>query len=282
MKLIYWPVIISFGYIRKKEGALMKIGIAGAGMVGGSLAKCFDNPIIYDPYKGLGSKEELNSVEIIFVAVPTPTIENSQDLSSVTEVLEIVQDNKIVVIKSTILPGTTEKLQEEFPKLNLLFNPEFLTETTAETDTKNPTRQIVGYTDKSKEYAETVLKVLPKASFQQIVPATVAEFIKYYSNTFYSTKVAFNNQMYDLAKKVELEDEEWSKVIEAVNADKMIGKNHLNIWHKGFRGYGGKCLPKDTKALIGFAKNYGYNMWILETADAYNDELTRHVERVQE
>ncbi len=257
------------------------IGIMGTGMVGGSVRRYFESvgvtPFIYDKGKNEGSIAEVNQADIIFVAVPTPYDEavGGFDLSYVKDALTAIQSEKIVVIKSTMVPGTTEVLQKEYPNLKLMYNPEFLTELTADQDMKFPDRQIIGVTEKSFGVAADVLAILPLAPFERIVPATAAEMTKYYGNTWFSTKVVFANQMYDLCRKVGID---YDTVRECVSADKRIGRTHLEIFHKGYRGYGGKCLPKDTRALIQLGDKLGVELALLKKVEELNNRLVAQSE----
>jgi len=239
-----------------KEKSLkdLKIGIVGVGMVGGALKKYFEKKnrklFLYDKYKNIGSFDEVNQADVVFICVPTPfDKEKGFDLSYVEEACDSIKGEKIVVIKSTVVPGTTEKLQKKYPQHRFLFNPEFLTELTAEQDMNYPDRQIIGYTQKSYGIAGDILQILPLAPYQKIMPATEAELVKYFGNTWFSIKVVFANQMYDLCQKLGVD---YDRVKEAAAADKRIGSSHLEVLHKGYRGYGGKCLPKDIRALIQF------------------------------
>lgn len=261
-----------------------KIGIIGVGMVGGALRKYFEKKhnsyelFLYDK-NGIGSLEEVEKADFIYVCLPTQYInEVGCDTSIVEETInkfeiESVLAGKVFIIKSTITPGTTQKLQDKYPRHKFLFNPEFLTEETADQDMAYPDRQIIGYTDKSYNIAKEVLQQLPLAPFEKIVPAFVAEFCKYSANTWFSAKVSKNNEMYDIFKAFGGNDEQFDAMVSCMAADKRIGRTHLKIWHKGKRGYGGKCLPKDTKALIDFAKRLGVEVPILEAIDKYNDKL---------
>jgi len=131
-----------------------KIGIFGVGMVGGALKRYFEKREEYEIYsydkKGLGSIEELNKADFIYVCLPTPYIPGKGcDTSLVEEGISHLSGEKVIIIKSTVIPGTTDMLQKKFPQHKFLFNPEFLTEDTADQDMGFPDRQIVGYTEKS-------------------------------------------------------------------------------------------------------------------------------------
>jgi len=249
----------------------------GLGMVGGALQRYFEkkriNVFKYDKSKNIGSVKEVNQADVIFICVPTPFVEGiGPDLSYVEDVCNNVLGNKIIVIKSTILPGTTARLQKEYPQHKFLFNPEFLVEEKADECMQNPERQIIGYTDLSRQVGEDILAILPKAPYEKIVRAIEAEMIKYFGNTFLSTKVIFSNQMYDLCKALGID---YEIVRECVAEDKRITPSHMDIFHGGYRGYSGKCLPKDTKSLITFADEHGVDLKLLKTVEDINSDLIK-------
>lgn len=161
-------------------------------------------------------------------------------------------------------------LQNEYPQHKLMYNPEFLTEVTADQDMNFPDRQILGTTEKSYTVAADIMAMLPLAPFERVVPSTVAEMVKYAGNTWFAVKVTFSNQMYDLAQKMGVD---YDNVKECMAADKRIGRTHLDIFHKGYRGYGGKCLPKDTRALIQLAAARGVDLTLLKSSEEYNNAL---------
>jgi len=254
-----------------------KIGVVGIGMVGGAVQRYFEKKkdlqiFLYDKGKNIGSPQEVNKAEIVFVCVPTPYLKDGKgfDLSYVEETLSRLEGEKVVVLKSTVMPGTTEMLQQKYPQHKLLMNPEFLTEETADQDMLYPDRQIIGYTEKSHSIAGDLMQLLPLAPFERILPATEAETVKYFGNTWFSVKVSFANQMYDLCQKLGVD---YDRMVEAAAADKRIGRTHLNIFHKGYRGYGGKCLPKDIKALIQLADSRGVDLKLHKTAEEINNKL---------
>lgn len=256
---------------------MKRMAIMGTGMVGGALDRYFRSRDIaaglYDPPKGLVDKSALESADVIFVAVPTPYYLDGSGFDDSylhAAVKAIPSPGKTVVLKSTILPGTTDAFQEAYPEHRFLFNPEFLTETRADQDMQYPSRQIVGYTEASRGDAELVMDLLPDAPFKKIVPAKAAEMVKYFSNAFYALKVAYANQMYDLATKMGLD---YDLIKECSKPEPMVGESHLEIFHKGYRGYGGKCLPKDTRAIIQLAKREGVDLSLLAEAEAYNNRL---------
>lgn len=261
-----------------EENPKYRIGIAGVGMVGGALKRYLEEQghqlFLYDPRKLIGSLEELNKADIVFLCVPTPYLqEGGFDLSYVEGVVGNLLRGKIVVAKSTVVPGTTEKLQAAYPHHKFLFNPEFLSEATADEDMRNPDRQIVGHTEQSKDVTEMIMAILPSAPVQSTMPATEAEMVKYFNNTFNAVKVVFANQMYDLCQKTGIN---YDRVAEVAAASKFIQiKDHLKVIHKGYRGYGGKCLPKDTRALIQFAETLGVDLKLHKAIEEINNLLMK-------
>lgn len=254
-----------------------KIGIIGLGYVGGAVREWFASQIdpsrlfLYDLHKGVGSMDEVNKADIIFVAVPTPfKSESGFDGSAVEQSVKNIEDGKTIIIKSTVLPGTTAGLQKKYPKKKILFNPEFLRAATAVEDFAHPDRQVVGVTEESAGEAELVLGMLPKAPHTKVLTSTEAEFVKYFGNLFLSAKVIFANQMYDLCAKLGVD---YDKVKDVAALDPRIGASHLDVNDSGYRGYGGGCFPKDTKALAHFARARGVPLKLFEAIEEINKEL---------
>ncbi|MFA4872413.1 MAG: hypothetical protein WC659_00560 [Patescibacteria group bacterium] len=255
-----------------------KLGIIGVGMVGGAVYAYYPDAIPYSPRKYPQNKEKINDADIVFVCVPTPFMKDGVgfDLSYVHDAISLLKEGKTVVIKSTVIPGTTDALQAQYPQHKFLFNPEFLREASANEDFKNPDRQIIGTTAQSEAAARELMGILPPASFSKIVPAKEAEMVKYFGNTFLATRVIFANQMFDLCKKLGID---YELVKEAASADPRIGPSHFNIDQDGYRGYGKKCLPKDTRALLQLAVQTGVNLELLKTLEEINHELTGGVDK---
>lgn len=251
-----------------------KIGIMGVGVVGEALASVMPGAFLYDKYKNIGDLDEINKANIIFVCVPTPYARKTGfDFSAVEESLSNIKGKKIVVIKSTVLPGTTDKMQKKYPSHKILFNPEFLRQAHAKEDMKNPDRQIIGFTERSKPIAKAILKILPRAPQEYVVPAIEAEVTKYFANSFLATKVVFANQIYDLCQKM---GANYASVKEMTGSDPRIGHSHLNILSDGYRGYSGACFPKDVNSLIQFGDSVGVDLKLLKVANRINKSLLKN------
>jgi len=229
------------------------IGFIGQGWIGKNYADDFEkrgyNIVRYgleEPY--VKNKERIKDCDIVFIAVPTPSTPKGFDDSILRNAIGIVGEGKTAVIKSTLLPGRTELIQKDFPKIYVVHSPEFLREVTAAHDAANPDRNIIGIpvmNDEYKKKAQEVIEVLPKAPFEQICSAREAELVKYGGNNFLYFKVIFMNMLYDLAGEYGARYEEVKK---AMMADPRIGKSHMDPIHKSGRGAGGHCFIKDFSA----------------------------------
>jgi nucleotide sugar dehydrogenase len=243
----------------------MVIGFIGQGFVGKNMANDFEErgfeTIRYslDP-EYVVNKERVRDADIVFIAVPTPTRPEGFDDSILRSEAKLVGKGKILVIKSTVLPGTTESIQSENPGIFVLHSPEFLVAATAAEDSKKPGRNLIGIpveNDEYREKAKLVLSVLPKAPYEKVMLSKETELVKYIGNNFLYTKVIFMNLMYDLAANV---GADWQKVSDAVSADPRIGKSHMQPVHTSERstgrGAGGHCFPKDFEALLQFYREH--------------------------
>ncbi len=235
------------------------IGFIGQGYVGKNYADDFERRgfkvVRYskeEPH--IQNEHKIASCGVVFIAVPTPTTPKGFDVSVVEKVLQLVGAGKIAVIKSTILPGTTIKLQKKYPEKIILFSPEFLSEVTAAYEAAHPFLNVVGtslQTIAHKRAAEKVLKLLPEAPFADICSSTEAEFIKYSHNISGYVQIVLFNVIYDLANKM---GADWNAVHKALVADPYISGRYAKPVHKSGRGAGGSCFVKDYRAFLGLYK----------------------------
>lgn len=231
----------------------MKIGFIGQGWIGKHYADEFEARLYSTVRYGLepqyvGNKDKIKDCEIVFIAVPTPTTIDGFDDSIVTEALTCIGLGNIAVIKSTLLPGTTEKLQDLFPGIFVIHSPEFLVEKTAAYDAAKPKRNLIGIPKDTEEFrkkAESILKILPEAPYNKIMHSRDAEMVKYAGNCFLYTKVIFMNLLYDVALASGCNFE---SIQEAMVNDPRIGESHTQPVHTSGRGAGGHCFIKDFEA----------------------------------
>lgn len=230
-----------------------KIGFIGQGWIGRHYADEFESRMysvvrysLEEPY--IQNKDLIQDCEVVFIAVPTPTTEEGFDESIVREALTLVGSGKTAVIKSTLLPGITEKLQSEFPDIFVLHSPEFLVEATAAHDAAKPKRNLVGIPLDTPEYREkavAILRILPEAPYKKVMHSRDAEMVKYAGNCFLFSKVLFMNLLYDLAESTGCD---WKSLHEALINDPRIGESHTQPVHSSGRGAGGHCFIKDFEA----------------------------------
>ena len=265
---------------------MYNIGIVGRGFVGSAVEFGFspqtgcdvNNMYIYDKNesRSLHSLEDVVVYsDFIFLSVPTPSnSDGSINLSYVEDALQEMSEiyshaelsgypvENIILIRSTVTPGTTRKLQQKYQNLDLVFNPEFLTERSANFDFINQTRYILGG---DKKYTNKVAD-LYRWRFGDTIPVIetnyqTAELIKYMNNCFFATKVSFLNEMKQVSDRCEAD---WDRAVEGFIRDGRIGHSHMSVpGPDGKFGFGGKCFPKDVSAMISFGNKLGLNMHTL-------------------
>lgn len=258
------------------------IGFIGQGWIGKAYADNFEERgyevVRYSLEKPwIKNKDKIKECDIVFIAVWTPTTPKGFDISVVESVLPLVGEGKTAVIKSTILPGTTEKLQKKFPRITILFSPEFLSVVSHVHDAAHPFANLVGMPVNDAKHllaAEKVMRTLPRASFSMICKSVEAEIFKYTHNASGYTQVILFNLMYDLAEKL---GADWGVVSKAIQADPLISKRYSNPLHKSGRGAGGGCFIKDLAALKTHFKRHlaqdKLALRVLESMEAKNIEL---------
>lgn len=266
---------------------MKKIGIIGRGFVGRAVENSFSylpelktKLFIYDKNPSLSLntlRETVNESEIIFLSIPTPSNKDgSLNIDSLNhlfnEISLCMENDGIILLRSTILPGTSKTFKKKFPNLNIVFNPEFLTEENANKDFANQSRIVLGGDDKltnkvSKFYQWRFGRNIPilRTSFE------TAEFIKYMSNCFLATKVSFMNEMKNIA---DVSNVDWKKAVEGFVLDPRIGSSHTKVPGPDKKvGFGGSCLPKDMQAFISFATQLGISPNVLVGAWETNLKL---------
>lgn len=246
-----------------------KVGVIGNGFVGESQAFAFSPTTdlrIYDidPNKASHTKEELDECDFIFVCVPTPMNENgSISLDVVEKALQEISDknknrNNTIILKSTMIPGSTNNFINQFPKLNIIFNPEFLTERTAKLDFLTQARIILGG---AKRLTKKVSKLFEERFMHTYIIETdtvTAELIKYMNNVFFASKVSIMNEMKMVCDAI---GADWKQALAGFTADQRIGDSHLNVpGPDGKMGFGGSCFPKDINAFTSMANDLGIDI----------------------
>src|SRR6056300_114472 len=255
----------------------LRLGVVGAGFVGGSVIHGFDTHSvdmwIVDPKRTNISLRDCvkNNPHLIFVCVPTPQSDDgSVDVSVAESILhELAHLNYkgITVIKSTITPDHLIRFKKEY-KLNLVYNPEFLTEANAHNDFINPNMQVLG--GKWRD-CDKVEKAYSRHSKVKTVPTykvdlITASMIKYTINSWLATKVVWFNELkhlYDASGA----NASWETFTEILKTDPRIGNTHMQVpGPDGSYGFGGHCFPKDVSAFLDYAQENNAPLKLLEKA----------------
>ena len=229
------------------------IGFCGQGWIGKNYANDFEargyatvRYALEEPYRQ--NKDRIRDCDIVMIAVPTPSTPQGFDASIVAEALQLIGRGKIAVIKSTVLPGTTKRFQDEHPDIIVMYAPEFLSEATAAHDAAHPFSNIIGLPVDDESHrvaAQQVLAVLPQAPFTQVCSSTEGELIKYSHNMSGYAQIVLFNMLYDAAQTL---GADWTLVHKALENDPYICNRYAQPLHKSGRGAGGGCFIKDFAA----------------------------------
>lgn len=272
---------------------MQNVGIIGQGFVGSAIKEGLDNFYNVRTYDIDESKcnsthcEVCRRSEIIFICIPTPMRKSGEcDTRLLEQVVEKIntecrqdpqRNRPVLVVKSTVPPGTTEKLNSIADVLDVCFSPEFLTEANSFEDFKNQNRIIIGGNTATKCSSAKKVKQMFRKPFPRI-PIVVtkwetAEMVKYFTNCFLAAKVTFANQMFQICNDSNID---YDKVCEYALYDERIGKSHLAVpGPDGDLGFGGHCFPKDLAAMITFGSINDGDTSFLKAVQDYNDACRR-------
>ena len=262
-----------------------KVGIIGRGFVGGAIEsylkdKC--DVVSYDIRDSLdadqGYKNVVDHSEIIYVCVPTP---QNSDGSFCKDILEQSirlidfhaaqkSTQPIVVIKSTMSPGTFDDLYNIYKNIEMVVNPEFLTERTAKKDVQNTKKHLIGGYSINAAYPvmEFIWSMWPSTDCFYVEP-TEAELIKYITNSFFAVKVSFANHIHDLCESLGIDYESISDTM--IQVDPRVGDLHWKVpGPDGKLGFGGRCFPKDLNGMIELFDKLELDCDVLSAAQNYN------------
>lgn len=272
---------------------LYRIGIAGYGVVGQGIHRTMGDyvQLIYDPSHNdnplyTENKEDFKKMDLVVVAVPTPTSTDGKScdttiVKATLHWLAGIEFPGVVLIKSTTPPSELKRFKEVFFNLRIVFSPEYLGESKYFTpywkypdpnDMRTHTWQIFGGDRKDTELCVEVFKRKLSVDTQYFQTDIVtAGLAKYIENCFFATKVTFVNEWYDICKAY---GADWNELREMWLSDPRINRNHTLVFAKS-RGYGGKCFPKDVKAIIYDSEQNNYQPELLSSVDRVNDQMVK-------
>lgn len=258
----------------------MKIGIVGLGAVGSANKEGFKylgHEILTHDIKLGTTILDVAGTEINFLCVPTPAAEDGQCdtsiLESVIKELDNINYKGIIAIRSTAVPGFTQRMIDTYKNLAICFVPEFLRERCAADDFIHNHKLLAVGTHDIWVYRKVVKAhgALPEHT-EHLTP-TEAEVLKYYNNVYASLRVTFANVMYEICEKLNCDYTTIKNTY--IKTGKAVDM-YLDVT-ESLRGYGGMCLPKDTKALASLIDKLGLELDLIKTIDTDNSKFKRTV-----
>lgn len=257
----------------------MKIAIMGGGYVGNAMYDFFANRadiVSYGMAKDeIYPKEQIDSADAVLICVSTPMAnDGSCDVSSVENAIAKI-DNDHILIKSTVAPGTTERLSKGFNK-NICFSPEYIGESAYNNSIYKTMRDvpflIIGGEHSEVRYFFELFEQIsgPETNYFEC-SSLDAELIKYMENSFLATKVTFVNEFYEISKQF---GANWHRVREGWLLDERVGRPFTSVFASK-RGFSGKCLPKDINAITSASKQAGYEPTLLERVIETNKRIQK-------
>lgn len=273
----------------------LKVGLIGMGFVGNALYASFSrrgqHVVAYDKYKNIGEFEYIVDTEILFLCLPTPYVSGfGYNLSAIHETCQKLSDIRypgLVVLKSTVEPGTTDSLAEKY-SLNIVHNPEFLSQKTAEEDFDSQTHIVIGSNLEQLRlpsingYFTAKLNIAElKSLYEKLYPQAVisvstsveSETMKLFCNSFYAMKVQMFTEFFLLCQKT---GADFDLVKKMMFQNGWINPMHTQVpGHDGQLSYSGACFPKDTNALNQFMKNQNSLHGVLDAVIEERNKLRK-------
>ncbi len=257
---------------------MKKIGVWGLGVVGGAIFRAFqthqkDYEVIgYDIKQSIITPNDMLSCPIIFMCLPTPTVNGKQDISILEDECKWLHFSGFtgqLVIKSTVLPGVCARLADVY-KLKIIHNPEFLTAKNAYVDFISQPHIMLGYTKDNTDEVYDFYHSLDFVKSVLVYSSEHTEMAKYVHNLYLATKLTFFNEMYEVCERLSIE---YNTVMDAlINCTDATQENHTTVpGADGKFGWAGMCFPKDTRAMLTFAKLNGAPVEILENVINANE-----------
>ena len=250
----------------------MNMGVVGCGVIGSSLANLLEDlghtVKRYDPAKKLTNN--ISTCDVVFICVPTKPDMAFEDIRTAVGYVNLKNKKGIIAIRSTLMPGMIDEFAKEYDR-EFVYLPEFLRERSALEDEIKPDKVIVGTKNiETFRLFEKLFEPIIDTKKILMMKPVEAELLKVALNSLYVIKVVFGNELYDICQEYEAD---YYKLLQAFKLDKWINPQHLDPLFDGYRGAGGKCLPKDIKFLIKAGVAKGYLPKMIELANEENEGL---------
>lgn len=265
------------------------ISIIGYGVIGSAIGALFNDKatvLFSDPKlaRSTSIKDISNKSDLIFICIPAPSHVNGEDstseiddvLSSITSSLLNRDQRPLICIKTTLLPNQLERIVIRHSNLRICFSPEFVRDKHAYEDLVSSKYLVLGGSHLDTLEVDKIHRHFAnfKSDFQTTyLDIASASLLKYMMNSFLALKVSFMNQFFDIHRNMEYADN-WDKLVQAFQSDPRTGSSHYLVpGLDGERGWGGKCLPKDLTALLGYCASNGLDLSIISHICDYNDRV---------
>jgi len=259
---------------------MKKVAVIGMGVVGQGMMKIFPDAAMYDQPKDIGSRDEVNTCDLAIICVPTNALPSGQCDTHIVEDVVSWLKTPLILIKSTVEPGTTHRLIEKYDR-RIVFSPEYLGESKYHTpsqypDPKTPLSHgfliLGGHQKDCERIADIFVPRVGPATRIRIMDSIDAEIVKYAENSFFATKVIFANELREICDAF---GASWHSVREGWLDDSRVGPMHTAVF-KGEEGYDGKCYPKDVNAIVYATKKAGFDPLVLGAVIKANERYSKH------
>jgi nucleotide sugar dehydrogenase len=263
-----------------------KVGIIGIGVLGSAISEFFKSRvasvICYDKYKNIGSVDDVSACEVVFLCLPTEfdSIRGTYDTSEIDvicESLHLLKFRGLIILKSTVVPYTSRNLASKYPSLHIIHNPEFLSERTALQDFTNQSHIVLGIMEFTPQYLIDSTLAFFKYHFENaeisVCMSYESESMKLFCNSAYAVKIHFMTELKILCDSMNMN---YPRISQLMVRNGWINPNHMQIpGHDGLLSYGGRCLPKDSRALLELMRGMGTPSSLLEATIKENEQIRK-------
>ena len=263
-----------------------KVGIIGVGVLGSAISEFFKSRVAsvacYDKYKNIGSVDDVSSCEVVFLCLPTEFDQHrgtydTTEIDAICESLNLLKFRGLIILKSTVVPYTSRNLASKYPSLHIIHNPEFLSERTALKDFANQSHIVLGIMESTPQHLIDSTLAFFKYYFANaeisVCMSYESESMKLFCNSAYAVKIHFMTELKILCDSMNMN---YSRISQLMVRNGWINPNHMQIpGHDGLLSYGGRCLPKDSRALLELMREMRTPSSLLEATIKENEAIRK-------